>query len=194
MVLIVLNPVLGIVSFSIYPIMLYVIPILQKYVNRDNKKRVNAARKLSSKIVESVSGIHEVQANGAFEIENNKYDNIVDYLMKIRIKWSIYKFAIKVVSNLFINMGPFLIFIVGGYLAIKGQLGLGALVAFLSAQEKLYDPWKELIEFYQVYQDGSINYHKTMNFFDVEIENELRPINREPYELDVSINVENMSL
>jgi len=192
--LIVLNPVLGIVSFSIYPVMLYVIPILQKYVNRDNKKRVNAARKLSSKIVESVSGIHEVQANGAFEIENNKYDNIVDYLMKIRIKWSIYKFAIKVVSNLFINMGPFLIFIVGGYLAIKGQLGLGALVAFLSAQEKLYDPWKELIEFYQVYQDGSINYQKTMNFFDVEIENELRPINREPYELDVSINVENMSL
>ncbi|MCP4370099.1 MAG: ABC transporter ATP-binding protein [Deltaproteobacteria bacterium] len=192
--LIVLNPLLGIVSFSIYPVMLYVIPILQKYVNRDNKKRVNAARKLSSKIVESISGIHEVQANGAFEIENNKYDTIVDYLMKIRIKWSIYKFAIKVVSNLFMNMGPFLIFIVGGYLAIKGQLGLGALVAFLSAQEKLYDPWKELIEFYQVYQDGSVNYYKTMNYFDVEIENKLLPKNREPYELDVSINVENMSL
>ncbi len=192
--LIVLNPLLGIVSFSIYPVMLYVIPILQKYVNRDNKKRVNAARKLSSKIVESISGIHEVQANGAFEIENNKYDSIVDYLMKIRIKWSIYKFAIKVVSNLFMNMGPFLIFIVGGYLAIKGQLGLGALVAFLSAQEKLYDPWKELIEFYQVYQDGSVNYYKTMNYFDVEIENKLLPKNREPYELDVSINVENMSL
>ncbi len=192
--LIVLNPLLGIVSFSIYPIMLYVIPILQKYVNRDNKKRVNAARKLSSKIVESISGIHEVQANGAFEIENNKYDGIVDYLMKIRIKWSVYKFAIKVVSNLFMNMGPFLVFIVGGYLAIKGQLGLGALVAFLSAQEKLYDPWKELIEFYQVYQDGSVNYYKTMNYFDVEIENELTPKNREPYELEVSIDVENMSL
>ncbi|MCD4720961.1 MAG: ABC transporter ATP-binding protein/permease [Desulfobacula sp.] len=192
--LIVLNPILGIVSFSIYPVMLYVIPLLQKFVNRDNKKRVNTSRKLSSRIVESVSGIHEVQANGAFEIENNKYDNIVDSLMKIRIKWSIYKFSIKVVSNFFINMGPFLIFIIGGYLAIKGQLGLGTLVAFLSAQEKLYDPWKELIEFYQVYQDGSVNYYKTMNYFDVEIENELTSKDREPYELDVSINVENMSL
>jgi len=48
--LIVLNPVLGIVSFSIYPLMLYIIPILQRYVNRDNKKRVNISRKLSSKI------------------------------------------------------------------------------------------------------------------------------------------------
>ena len=192
--LIVLNPLLGIVSFSIYPVMLYVIPLLQKFVNRDNKKRVNASRKLSSKIVESISGIHEVQANGAFEIENNKYDKIVDHLMKIRIKWSIYKFAIKVVSNFFINLGPFLIFIIGGYLAIKGQLGLGALVAFLSAQEKLYDPWKELIEFYQVYQDGSVNYYKTMNYFDVKIEHELAPTNRDPYELEASINVENMTL
>ncbi|NOX32250.1 MAG: ABC transporter ATP-binding protein [Deltaproteobacteria bacterium] len=192
--LMVLNPILAIISFSIYPVMLYIIPRLQKYVNRDNKKRVNSSRKLSSKIVESISGIHEVQANGAFEIENNKFDTIVDYLMKIRIKWSIFKFAIKVVSNFFINLGPFFIFIVGGYLAIKGQLGLGALVAFLSAQEKLYDPWKELIEFYQVYQDGSINYYKTMNYFDVEIENELVPRGREPYDLDVSINVENMSL
>jgi ABC-type multidrug transport system fused ATPase/permease subunit len=192
--LIVLNPMLGIISFSIYPVMLYVIPLLQKFVNRDNIKRVNASRKLSSKIVESVSGIHEVQANGAFEIENKKYDKIVDHLMKIRIKWGIYKFAIKVASNFFMNMGPFLVFIIGGYLAIKGQLGLGALVAFLSAQEKLFDPWKELIEFYQVYQDGSINYYKTMNYFDVKIENELAPKNRDPYELEAFINVENMTL
>lgn len=189
-----LNPMLAIVSFSIYPAMLYVIPKLQKRVNRDNKKRVNASRKLSSKIVESISGIHEVQANGAFEIENNKYDTIVDYLRQIRVKWSIFKYAIKVVSNLFVNMGPFLIFIIGGYLAINGQLGLGALVAFLSAQEKLYDPWKELIEFYQVYQDGKVNYYKTMNYFDVTIESKLKPDERDPFELSVDINVDNISL
>jgi ABC-type multidrug transport system fused ATPase/permease subunit len=192
--LIVLNPILGIVSFAIYPVMLYVIPLLQKRVNRDNKKRVSLSRKLSSKIVESVSGIHEVQANGAFEIENSKFDKIVNYLMRIRIKWSVYKFSIKVVSNLFINLGPFLIFIMGGYLAIKGQLGLGTLVAFLSAQEKLYDPWKELIEFYQVYQDGSVNYYKTMNYFDVEIESELKPKDREAYKLDTAITANNLSL
>jgi len=192
--LVILNPVLAVISFTIYPAMLYFIPLLQKYVNRANIKRVNTSRKLSSKIVESISGIHEVQANGAFEIENNKFDSIVEALRNIRIKWSIYKFAIKVTSNLFINMGPFLIFLVGGYLAINGQLGLGALVAFLSAQEKLYDPWKELIEFYQVYQDGSVNYNKTMNYFDFEIKHELASDKREPYELDVSINVENMTL
>jgi len=65
---------------------------------------------------------------------------------------------------------PFLVFILGGWLAIKGQLELGALVAFLSAQERLFDPWKELIEFYQVYKDGSIIYNRAMETFDVEPE------------------------
>ncbi|OGR15537.1 MAG: ABC transporter ATP-binding protein [Desulfobacterales bacterium RIFOXYA12_FULL_46_15] len=192
--LIILNPMLGIVSFSLYPIMLYVIPLIQKRVNRDNRKRMNSSRILSSKIVESVAGIHEVQANGAFDIEKNKFDGIVDHLMKIRVKWNTNKYAIKVTSNFFVNLGPFLIFIIGGYLSIKGQLGLGALVAFLSAQEKLYDPWKELIEFYQVYQDGSVNYKKTMSYFDVQINNVLTSDDRKPYELEGSININRMNL
>ncbi len=192
--LVMLNPLLAVLSFSIYPVMLYLIPILQKRVNRDNKKRVNTSRKLSSKIVESISGIHEVQANGAFEIENNKYDSIVDGLMGIRIKWSIFKYLVKVVSNLFVNLGPFLVFIIGGYLAINGRLGLGSLVAFLSAQEKLYDPWRELISFYQVYQDAKVNYYKTMNFFDVEIESRIKSEDRDPFELGLDINVNGISL
>ncbi len=192
--LIVLNPMLGMVSFSLYPIMLYIIPLLQKRANRNNKERLNSSQVLSSKIVESVSGIHEVQANGAFDIENNKFDKIVGNLMKIRIKWTLYKYAIKIINNFFVNMGPFLIFIIGGYLAINGQLGLGALVAFLSAQEKLSDPWKELIEFYQVYQDGSTNYYKTMGYFDVPIDTVLIAEDREAHILKGSVHVDHMSL
>jgi len=40
-------------------------------------------------------------------------------------------------------------------------------VAFLSAQEKLCDPWKELIQFYQAYQTASVTYSRTMEYFDV---------------------------
>jgi ABC-type transport system involved in Fe-S cluster assembly fused permease/ATPase subunit len=72
-------------------------------------------------------------------------------------------------------------------------LELGALVAFLSAQEKLFDPWKELIEFYQVYQDGRVNYDKTMNYFDIEPEHEIEPKDREPLKLESSVEVKDLS-
>lgn len=189
-----LNPVLALVSLTIYPVMLYIIPLLQKKVNSANNQRVNVSRTLSSKIVESVSGIHEVQANGAFALENTKFDALVEHLKQIRVRWSVLKFAVKVTNNLFTSMGPVLVFVLGGYLAIKGNLELGSLVAFLSAQEKLYDPWKELIEFYQVYQDGSVVYYKTMDYFDVPVSNALLPAGRPVFDLEASIVTENMGL
>ena len=188
-----LNWLLALVSLSIYPIVVFLIPLLQKGVNRANKKRVDAARTYSSRIAESISGIHEIQGNGAYRIENRKLDALVDRLLKIRIVWSLYRFGVKTANGFFTSLGPFLVFILGGWLTIKGQLELGALVAFLSAQEKLFDPWKELIEFYQVYQDGKINYRRTMEYFDVEPEYELEPRDREPLELDGSIEVNDLS-
>jgi ABC-type multidrug transport system fused ATPase/permease subunit len=188
-----LNSLLAAVSLSIYPAVVFLIPLLQKRVNRANKQRIDKARVMSSKVAESVSGIHEIQSNGSFGIENRKFDRIVEQLYKIRVRWSLFRFGIKSTNNFFVSLGPFLIFILGGYLAIKGQLALGSLVAFLSAQEKLYDPWKELIEFYQVYQDGTVSYQRTMKLFDIEPEHVLEPEGRDPYTFKGAIEVKNLS-
>jgi ABC-type multidrug transport system fused ATPase/permease subunit len=188
-----LNPLLAAVSLSIYPVVALLVPVLQSGVNRANKKRVDAARTLSSRIAESITGIHEIHGNGAYRIENKKYDRLVSRLEKIRVVWSLYRYAVKTSNGFFVSLGPFIVFILGGYLTIKGQLELGALVAFLSAQERLYDPWKELIEFYQVYQDGSVTYRRTMEFFDVEPDHAIEPYDREPYDLEPSLDVKDMS-
>jgi len=187
------NWLLALVSLSIYPIVIFLVPLLQKRANRANKKRVDASRRFSSRIAESVSGIHEIQGNGAHTIENRKYDTLVDKLLKIRIVWTLYRFGIKSLNGFFTSLGPFLVFILGGWLAIRGELELGALMAFVSAQERLFDPWKELIEFFQVYKDGSVIYERTMETFDVEPEFVLEPDQREPLVLDGSVEANNLS-
>ncbi len=188
-----LNALLAALSLSIYPVVLLIVPMLQKRANKANKRRVDMTRKLTSRITESIAGIHEVHGNASFTIENRKFDNLVDELLSIRIVWSLYKFGIKVTNNLFNNLSPFLIFILGGYLAMNGKLELGALVAFLSAQEKLYDPWKELIDFYQTYQDASIRYRRTMEVFDVEAEHRFLPEGRTPLDLPARVELKNLS-
>jgi ABC-type multidrug transport system fused ATPase/permease subunit len=188
-----LNPLLAGVSFCIYPIIVLLVPMLQKRANRANKKRVDVGRELSSRIAESISGVHEIHGNGAYDIEHRKFDGLVNRLLRLRIVWSLYRFGVKGANNLFVSLGPFIVFILGGYLTIKGQLELGALVAFLSAQEKLYDPWKELIEFYQVYQDGSVTYNRTMEYFDMEPDYEIAPRGRPPMVLEPSLTVKDLS-
>jgi ABC-type multidrug transport system fused ATPase/permease subunit len=188
-----LNPFLALVSFAIYPFAVFVLPALQRRANQENKKRVDASREFSGKIAEAVSGIHEIQSNAAFRLESGKFDLLADKLMKIRITWNLYRQGIKVCSNFFSSISPFVIFLLGGWLSINGELQLGALVAFLSAQEKLYDPWRELIDVYQSYQEASVSYRRTMEYFDLEPEFELEPQNREPYQLDGEIEVQNLS-
>jgi ABC-type multidrug transport system fused ATPase/permease subunit len=100
---------------------------------------------------------------------------------------------VKTINSLFTNFSRFLVFALGGYLAINGRLELGALVAFFSAQDKLYDPWKELIRFYQAYQTASVTYSRTMEYFNVEPEHQLVPKGRQPYELEGSIEVNDLS-
>jgi len=188
-----LNPWLAALCLSIYPVILFLVPMLQKRANRANIRRVDTTRALSNKITESISGIHEIHGNGAYRIENKKFDRLVEKLLKIRIVWNLYRLSVKVMNNFFTNLGPLFVFILGGYLTIKGRLELGALVAFLSAQEKLYDPWKELITFYQLYQDASVRYKKTMEYFDVPPEHALTPEGRTPYELEGDLEVKDLS-
>ena len=188
-----LNPLLAVVSLSAYPAAMIALPFLQKRANAANQQRVDNARTFSGRIAESISGIHEIHGNGAYRIEMGKFDRLVEQLRKVRVIWSLYRFAVKSTNNFFTSLGPFLVFILGGYLTIKGQLELGSLVAFLSAQEKLYDPWKELIEFYQVYQDGRVTYDRTIEFFDVEPDYPLTPADRPAFDLEPSLEVKGLS-
>jgi ABC-type multidrug transport system fused ATPase/permease subunit len=188
-----LNPLLAVVSFSIYPLVLILVPRLQKRVNRYNRKRVDATRNMSAKIGETVGGIHGVKGCGAYRIEDGKFAALTDALKRIRIKWNLYRFGVKVTNNLFTNFSRFLIFALGGYLALEGRLELGALVAFLSAQEKLYDPWKELIRFYQAFQTAAVTYQRTMHYFDVSPETAIEPAQRSPLDLDGRLEVERLS-
>lgn len=187
-----LNPLLAAISLAIYPLVMVLVPFLQKKANQANQKRVETTRILSGRIAETLTGIHEIHGQGAFSMESEKHERLVDQMRRIRIRWNLYRYAIKLSNNFFNHFSPFLIFIVGGYLAMQGRLELGGLVAFLSAQEKLYDPWKELIEFYQKYQDARVRYYRTLEYFDRRPEHLLTLPDRDPCSLNGAIQVQDL--
>ena len=187
-----LNPLLGLLSMGIYPAEVIVIPLLQRWYNRYNRSRVATTRQMASLVNEAVSGIHEVQGNGSFLLEQKKLDRLINQLYKLIYKLSIFKYGIKFSNNLFQGFGPFLLFLVGGYLAIRGEFTIGALVAFLSAYEKVYDPWKEVILYYQDYQDALVRYKQIMELFDHQPEFLLEAPDQKPQHFAGTIEVSNV--
>jgi ABC-type multidrug transport system fused ATPase/permease subunit len=101
-----LNPLLGFITALIYPIELVIIPLLQRWYNRYNRKRVAANRELASMVNEAVSGIQEVQGSASFELEQNKLDRIIQRLYKLVVKLAVVKYGIKFSNNLFQSIRP----------------------------------------------------------------------------------------
>ncbi len=187
-----LDPKLALISLAIYPIEILLIPVLQKRFNRLNAMRVDESRSMSNVVSEAISGVHEIQGNASYRLEMDKFGLFADRLFFLAKRMFLYKFGIKFFNNFFQNMGPFFLFLVGGYLTIQGQLTLGALVAFLSAFEKIYDPVNELITYYQEFQDAQVRYKCVMERFDVEPEFELMPTNRPVHHIKGEIEVKDL--
>lgn len=188
-----LNPLLAMLSMGIYPVELFVLPYLQRKYNRLNTTRVKTTRAMANVVNESISGIHEIHGNASYGLEEKKLSSFIKQLFALMKKLFIVKYGIKFVNNFFQSLGPVILFLVGGYMAINGQFTLGALVAFLSAYEKVYDPWKELIEYYQSYQDAQIRYRQIMQIFDMDPPHLLSAPNREAFALPGNISLQNVA-
>ncbi len=188
-----LNPLLGIISILIYPSEFLIIPRVQRRFNQWNQKRIRRLREVSSLVGESITGIHEVHGNASQPLEVQKITRASEKLYTANLWMGVYKYGIKFVNNFFQSLGPFSLFLVGGYLAIQGKFDIGALVAFLSAYEKLYDPWKELMEFYQVYQDSKVRYAQVMEYFDQEPDHPMETQGRKPYSFSGEIDIQDLS-
>jgi len=188
-----LNPLMAGLSMVLYPLALIFVPMMQKRSNAANRERVDIGRKMSTMIGETVTGIHEIHGNASFRHENNRFGEVTDQQFKVRVRWNLWKFGIKNSNNFFQSLGPFVLFLVGGWLAINGRFDLGALVAFLSANEKLYDPWKELMDFYQSWQDATVSYKRVMEYFAEDCEFTLEPAEeRAPLVLPGKIDVKDL--
>lgn len=187
-----LNSKLALATLVIYPFIVFLLPKLQSKANIANRERVDLSRKVSSQITESVTGVQEVQVHGGYNREYTQFDSLTERLRQVRVRWSLLRFGIKTTNNFFVSLGPFIVFLFGGYLVMIGDLELGAMVAFLSAQEKLYDPWRELIDFYQVYQDAKVRYDRTMGHFSASPEFDPREIGAGQPELTGNLEIKDL--
>ena len=159
------DPWLGLAAIAFYPLQIYLIPKLQRHVNRLAKRRIQNIRRLSDHIGESVSGIAEIRANDTSPLELARFTQRLGRIYDIRFEIFRRKFFIKFLNNFIDKLTPFFFFSIGGYLVIHGDLTLGALIAVLAAYKDLAAPWKEMLVWYQQKEDVKIKYEQVIELF-----------------------------
>ncbi len=148
----------GLASVALIPLQAWLIPMLQRQINLLNKDRIQEVRRLSSEIGESAAGISDLRVNGGWRYRLAQFSDRLGKLFEIRFRIYNKKFFMKFLNNLITQMTPFLFYSVGGFLAIKGEITVGALVAALGAYKDLSGPWKDLLTYYNQVQDMSLRW------------------------------------
>jgi len=188
-----LNVTMAIITLIAYPVEIIFIPRLQNKLNIWVDRRIQLTMSMGNAIQDSLAGVQEIHANATFDFERFKFSEWADKVYEAKVQVYRYKFLIKFINNLFSYLGPFLLFLVGGYMVIQGSFDLGALIAFLSAYGQLYDPWKELVSYYQNLGTNSIKFKTLMRYFDIHPEFELEPVGRPIHKLKGRIQAESLS-
>lgn len=164
---------LGLAAIALYPLQMWLIPKLQRQVNLLNRERTFRMRRLAERLGEVVAGINEVHINDNNSFFRNYFSKALGETFYIRVEIYKKKFLIKFLNNSIAQLTPFLFYLVGGLLVIRGDLTIGALVAVLAAYKDLSPPWKELLGWYQAQADSRLRYTTLTEQFYLDDEDEL---------------------
>jgi len=148
----------GMASIALIPLQAWIIPKLQRQINLLNKARIQEVRKLAADIGETAAGVSDIRTNGGLRHRMSLFSNRLGNLFGIRFEIYQKKFFMKFLNNFINQLTPFFFYSVGGYLAIKGEITVGALVAALAAYKDLSSPWKELLSYYNQTQDMALRW------------------------------------
>ena len=156
----------GLAGIALIPLQAWLIPLLQRQINELNKERIREVRHFAAEIGETAAGITDLRTNGGWRYRLAAFTDRLGRLFDVRFRIYQKKFFMKFLNNFITQLTPFFFYAVGGYLAIKGQITVGALVAALAAYKDLSSPWKELLTYYNQTQDMSVRWDIVVERFN----------------------------
>lgn len=159
---------IAVAALLIYPLQFYLIPKMQRRVNQLAKERVRSVRRLSDRVGEGIGGIKEIHAHAGARRSLAEFAYRLGDIYWVRYDIYRRKFMIKSLNNFLQQLGPFLFYTIGGYLAISGRIDVGTVIAAVAAQRDMGSPIKELLNYYQQHQDARIKYEQIVSQFDPE--------------------------
>lgn len=168
--LIVMNPLLAVLCLGSLFIMVPISIKLLKPVKMAQTEYVKKLGLTNNQIQEAFDGVDVIKSYHLREKMQKKYYDALKETLDISNKNDLWQYNIEPLSA-FIREAPIAIALcAGGYLALKGELTIGILVAFISGISKINEP---LVYAYQLVvrtQMAMISANRVLEILDIPIE------------------------
>jgi putative ABC transport system ATP-binding protein len=157
---------LGMIALFMVGVQFTIIPRLRRQLIELGRERQLSARQLAGRVTEVVDGINAIRVNGTSNYERADMSDRLGFIFSIRYQIYKRKFLVKFLNNFLAQLTPFLFYMIGGYLTIRGGLDVGQLVAVINAYKELPGPLKELIDWDLTRQDVQVKYEQVVEQFE----------------------------
>jgi ABC-type bacteriocin/lantibiotic exporter with double-glycine peptidase domain len=144
--MLVVEPMIALVSLVFFVPQLIFVPLLQRLVNRRARRKVELVREVGELIVETPAA------------QEGDYQDRLERIYRVRLQYYALKFLIKFLNNLLNHLAPLAVLMVGGWLVIQGDTTVGVVVAFITGFMRLADPSRELLAYYRLAAETSVQY------------------------------------
>ena len=144
--MLVVEPLIALVSLVFFVPQLIFVPLLQRLVNRRARRKVELVREVGELIVETAAA------------RDTTYEDRLQRIYRVRLQYYALKFLIKFLNNLLNHLAPLAVLMVGGWLVIEGDTTVGVVVAFISGFTRLADPSRQLLAYYRLAAETSVQY------------------------------------
>lgn len=135
-----LEPLIGAVTLAIFLPHIFVVPVIQRIINRRTQLRVETLRKVSIGIVAAGTEQGEPSQRG---------ERLIQQVFRLNMGIFKLKFSMSFIMNLTHHLQIAGALLLGGWLVIDGKIELGTVVAFISSIGRLNDPWRDLVIYFR---------------------------------------------
>lgn len=138
---------LAALALATLPVIALVVPTLNRRLARNARQFTGQIGAYAAEMTEAFSAIFEVQSHGTYEYESGRLERGQARLTANRVDEARYQAWLTVLSELSRGVGPVLVYGYGAFLAIRGGMSVGEIVAFAGTLGGLYAALDRLIKY-----------------------------------------------
>ena len=189
-----LNWRLFLVSVILVPACLATFLHYQRKLTALTKELRERGADLGSLFVDSILGMRVVVSLGAGEHEANRFRERNDAYVETTLKLQIASFMTGAVPGTILTAATSSVFLYGGWLVMREELTIGALVAFMAYHTRLLSPIQTLMGMTSGLASARVSLARIFELFDTPAEIQERPGAVALSGVRKSIRLENVSL
>ncbi|HEY2421832.1 MAG TPA: ABC transporter ATP-binding protein [Neobacillus sp.] len=168
--MLILSPILTVASIITVPLVFLLTRTIAKRTSVLFKNQQVELGKLNGQIEETISGIEVVKAFNHEDKVIAEFEEVNTRLREVGLKAQIWSGFLMPIMNVINNLGFAIVAVIGGILAVKSLITVGAIASFLTYSRQFVRPINDLANIFNILQSGVAGAERVFEILDEQEE------------------------